>query len=82
MNLKEIQSKVIEGIKADAEKMIDMAIKFNPKMSAQISEQVAAIRKVSGTTAGIASIAIREALRGSSNEDTIKNMELFVGGMK
>lgn len=82
MNLTEIQSKILEGIKADAEKMIELAINFNPKMSAQISEQVAAMRKVAGTTAGIASIAIREALRGSSNEDTIKNMELFAGGLK
>lgn len=73
MNQKEAQEKIQSVMNADPEIIISKAIAFRPA-TAQIVE---AVRKATGPLAGVAAIALKDALRGTDNEDTINNMIRF-----
>jgi len=73
MDTKQAQAKIAEAIKTDAELVIKKAIGFNPT----IEEIVEATRKAPGPIAGVAAIALKYALRGKSNEETVLNMIKF-----
>jgi len=71
--MKNAQAKITEAINANPENVIAKAIAFSPK-TAQIVDEV---RKAPGTLAGVAAAALKDALRGKTNEETIANMIKF-----
>lgn len=71
--MKTAQEKISEAIKVNPENVISKAIAFNPA-TASIVE---AVRKAPGSLAGVAAAALKDALRGKTNEETIANMVKF-----
>ena len=75
MSNTEMQSKISAAIKADAENVITKAISFNPSVAAVVADT----RKAPGKIEGVAAIALRYALRGANNAETVANMARCCG---
>lgn len=73
MDMKAAQGKISEAIAKDAERVIVMAILFNPGTA----EIVEAVRKAPGTIQGVAAAALKDALRGKDHAATVENMIAF-----
>lgn len=73
MDKTQAQQKIKQAIATDAEGLIKKAEDFDPS----IRDVVAEVRKAPGTIQGVAAIALKQALRGKDNDETIAKMIAF-----